>query len=178
MPRMPMPRATLLTLTVALAACGAPSPTSPTWPLSAPIMASEAGTVDADALVLLAAEALAPPPAAAKARRVLAFGTGPQLPEGIDALVVADDGAAAAIDLALLYSHGITIPPRLPLGCRVLTRANAAAGGAARPFAGDFALQMLRGQHTQVLTTTPSVDVVFTIGCVRCGDDAQAKAVE
>lgn len=179
MSSMSMPNIALLTAAMALVACSEDRMTTTSWQLAAAIAANEVDAAGGDALVLTAPGLPAPANAAGKApRRVLAFGQGSQLPTGVDAMVVADDGAAAAVDLALLRCSGITIPLRLPLGCRVMTHANAAAGGTARPFAGDFALQTLRAEHAKVLTTTPEIDVVFPIGCVRVGDDATVRATE
>ena len=174
---MPIPRRLLLTAVAVLTACGGKRPAGPTWPLAEPIAIDALAERDGNpaALVLQSADLAARLPTAARPRRVLTFGRGAKLPAGIDAMVVADDGARAAADLALLHCHGITLPARLPLGGRVLTPATEAAGGTARPFAGDFALQMLRNQHAELLTTAPTNDVVFTIGCVRCGDAPEVQ---
>jgi hypothetical protein len=83
-----------------------------------------------------------------------------------DALVVPDDGIAAAVDLALLWSHGTAPPSRLPLGAQIITAADQAAGGHRRPAPGDLVLQVLRGQHAELLTTTPAIDVVFRVAFV------------
>lgn len=85
---------------------------------------------------------------------------------GVDAMVAPDDGVRAAVDLALLWSHGIQPPQALPLGAQVVTPANRAAGGERRPAAGDLMLQVLRSQHPEELTTTPTIDVVFRIAFV------------
>ena len=96
-------------------------------------------------------------------------------PTAGDAIVVADDGAAAAVELALLSCHGIDLPPRVPLGSRTITHANAAAGGAPRLGPGQLILQLLRNQHTALLTEQPTGDVVFRIGFVGQRPDAHHR---
>ncbi len=85
----------------------------------------------------------------------------------LDSIIVATTGAAVAVDLALLASHGIELPKQVALGTRTVTAANAAAGGAPRLAPGDLGMEMLRRQHTEVLTTTPSTDVIFKIALVQ-----------
>ena len=76
--------------------------------------------------------------------------------DAADALVLTATGADAAIDLALLAANGIGVPQtRIPIGTRIITPADEAAGG--EPFAapGDFVLQMLRHQHGEALRPGP-----------------------
>lgn len=88
------------------------------------------------------------------------------------AVIERPTAAAAAIDLVLLAVSGIAPPERLLIGARILTKANAAAGGKPVPAPGDFVLDLLRRQHGDTLTTTPTIDVVFRIGVVvAAGDD-------
>jgi ABC-type sugar transport system substrate-binding protein len=94
----------------------------------------------------------------------------------LDATVVAPTGAAAAIDFALLAVQGAAPPPRLLLGPRILTKANLAAGGLQVPSPGEFMLQALRHQHRDILTTTPTIDVVFRIALVQFDDRPARQA--
>ncbi|HEX6810368.1 MAG TPA: substrate-binding domain-containing protein [Planctomycetota bacterium] len=104
----------------------------------------------------------------------------------IDATVLHPTCADTVIDMALLACSGIAPPRRLVLGTRLYTKATLAAGGTIVPAPGDIVVAMLRGQHASVLTTTPSIDVVFRIGMAlrtdgearrtRIGDELQAAA--
>jgi ABC-type sugar transport system substrate-binding protein len=96
-----------------------------------------------------------------------------RLAEGvIDATFVHATGAAEAIDMALLACSGIPPPRRLVLGTRMLTKATLAAGGTVVPSPGDFVVAALQRQHASVLTTTPTIDVVFRIAMAhRAGGD-------
>lgn len=79
------------------------------------------------------------------------------------AVVLDETGAAVAVDLALLWCHGITPPRRLALGTRILM-----PGGAVitQPAPGDFVVTLLRREHAALLTDKPQTDVVFRIGLV------------
>lgn len=98
------------------------------------------------------------------------------------AVVLDETGADAAIDLALLWCHGIAPPSHLPLGTRIL---RSGVPDAAQPAPGDFVLELLRRQHGDLLTSQPNTDVVFRIGCavlradgrhLRVRDQARAAA--
>lgn len=89
----------------------------------------------------------------------------------IDATFEYPTCGAAAIDLALLAVSGIAIPREVELGTRLWTRANLAAGGQTFPAPGDVGLIGLRRAHADVLTTQPTIDVVFRIGMAQCTDD-------
>lgn len=88
--------------------------------------------------------------------------------ELLDAVIVGDSGAAAAIDLALLACNGVA-PPRQPIeiGCRTITAANRAAGGSMRAGPGDAFLAMTRMQHQKVLTTQPATDENHQVGILQ-----------
>ena len=92
----------------------------------------------------------------------------------IDATFLHPTGAAAAIDMALLACSGIAPPRKLLLGTCMFTKATLAAGGTLVPSPGDVMVEALRRQHASVLTTTPTIDVVFRIAMVhRTGGDAR-----
>ncbi|MBM4061151.1 MAG: substrate-binding domain-containing protein [Planctomycetes bacterium] len=95
----------------------------------------------------------------------------------IDATFEYPTGAAAAIDLALLACSGIAPPRRVIVGTRAYTVANLAAGGEPVPSPGEIVLANLRTQHAAVLTTTPTIDVVFRIGMAQCRDREPRGAV-
>ena len=85
---------------------------------------------------------------------VVAIGRKPEQvgDDAADALVIETTGAEAVIDLALLAANGIAIPQtRIPIGTRIITRADAVAGGERFAAPGDFVLQMLRQQHRDAL---------------------------
>jgi hypothetical protein len=85
-----------------------------------------------------------------------------------DAVIVADTGANAAVDLALLSCNGIPIQPnRIELGTRIITPANRAANGSAQVAPGDAIMALTRMQHAALLTTKPSIDVVHLIGFIQ-----------
>lgn len=88
----------------------------------------------------------------------------------IDATFEYPTGAKTAIDLALLACSGIAVPKRVVLGTRTFTKANLAAGGEAVPSPGEFVIANLQHQHSDVLTTKPTTDVVFRIGMAQCTD--------
>jgi ABC-type sugar transport system substrate-binding protein len=88
----------------------------------------------------------------------------------IDATFEYPTGAETAIDLALLACSGIAVPKRVVLGTRTFTKANLAAGGEAVPSPGEFVIANLRHQHSGVLSTKPTTDVVFRIGMAQCTD--------
>jgi hypothetical protein len=93
-------------------------------------------------------------------------------PKAVAETLIADvTGAAVAVDLALLAASGLDVPARFGIGTRTLTAANAAAGGTARPAPGDPMFEILRRQHANVLTTTPSIDVVLPIALVQMRAD-------
>jgi ABC-type sugar transport system substrate-binding protein len=92
-----------------------------------------------------------------------------RLAEGvIDATVLCPTCADAAIDMALLACSGIAPRPRLLLGTRLYTKATQASGGRLVPSPDDIFVQGLRMQHANVLTTTPTIDVVFRVGLALC----------
>lgn len=79
---------------------------------------------------------------------------------------------AEAIDLALLACSGVSgLPKDIRLGTRKFTRANVAAGGAPITSPGDIVMANLRTQHGAVLTTEPTIDVLFRVGMAQCTDD-------
>lgn len=163
-----------------LLACGGDRAAPTTWQLQATVGSdSAAATADTPRAVVRSSTAteLPLPAAGTPTPVVLAFGDEPRCPTGIDAVVVADHGAAAAVDLALLFCSGIAPPPKLPLGARIVNAANQAAGGTTRPAPGDVVLQLLRQQHAGLLSTSPSTDVVFPIGLLRGADDPTSKAI-
>jgi hypothetical protein len=85
-----------------------------------------------------------------------------------DAVIVAETGAAAAVDLALLACNGIALPPsKFELGTRTVTPANLAAGGTATVAPGDAMLAMMHMQHAALLTTKPETDYVHVIGAMQ-----------
>tara|TARA_R110002072_G_scaffold67163_3_gene165118 strand:- start:137742 stop:138749 length:1008 start_codon:yes stop_codon:yes gene_type:complete len=85
-----------------------------------------------------------------------------------DAVIVADTGATAAIDLALLACNGVAVPPiRIEVGLRTFTPANRAAGGTSRPGPGDAGLVVLCMPHGKLLTTTPETDEIHRIGLLQ-----------
>ena len=81
----------------------------------------------------------------------------------LDTVVVDDHGVTAAVDVALLWCHGIVPPRRLTVGTTVVGPGDA-AGGTPSQAPGDFVIGMLRHQHRDLLTSTPKTDVVFRIG--------------
>lgn len=116
--------------------------------------------------VAIAATKAAPPPG------LRVVGVADQtLAGGYEALVVRGDVATTAVELALLACHGVALPPKVALGVRVLTAANAAAGGTLRIAPGDIGFAMLKREHAALLTTKPTGDVVFRIGLVADKDD-------
>lgn len=100
------------------------------------------------------------------------FGDAPPAGATLDSDVrIADEiGAAAAVDMALLWLHDIAPPAKLPLGTRAFTAANLAAGGTPRPAPGDLIVSMLRAQHRDVVTTQPATDVIHPLGFVAAAD--------
>lgn len=98
--------------------------------------------------------------------------TVPAAPRPNETFVIEPTGAAAGISLALLACNGIELPHEIGLGVRVVTAANAAAGGEQRPAPGDLAMLMLGREHADVLTTRPAIDVVFSIAFVQSRADA------
>ncbi len=94
----------------------------------------------------------------------------------IDATFEYPTCAEAAIDLALLAASGIPLPRRVMVGTRKLTKDNIAAGGEAVPSPGEFVLANLRRQHAEVLSQTPTIDVVFRIAMAQCTDGEPWRA--
>jgi hypothetical protein len=90
------------------------------------------------------------------------------------ALVVAPTGVAVAVDLALLWCHGIVPPRRLALGPRFVL-----PGGSmtTQPAPSDFVVELLRRQHGDLLTLQPQTDVVFRIGTATLRDDGVQRLV-
>ncbi|MBL8728143.1 MAG: substrate-binding domain-containing protein [Planctomycetes bacterium] len=84
------------------------------------------------------------------------------------AVVFEETGAAVAVDMALLWCHGITPPRRLPLGTHFVTPGGVSSP---QPAPGDFVVELLRRQHADLLTTTPQTDVVFRMGLVMSRAD-------
>jgi len=82
-----------------------------------------------------------------------------------DAVIVADTGAATAIDLALLACNGVT-PPAKPIevGSHTITPANRAAGGTSHAGPGNAFMAITRIQHSKLLTTKPETDESHQIG--------------
>jgi ABC-type sugar transport system substrate-binding protein len=78
------------------------------------------------------------------------------------AVVLDETGAGVAVDLALLWCHGITPPRRLTIGTHIL---RAGQPDTTQPAPGDFVVELLRRQHGDLLTDKPGTDVVFRIGC-------------
>jgi len=75
-------------------------------------------------------------------------------------------GAEVAIDMALLACSGIAPPRRIAPRVHVYTKANLAAGGEVVPRPDEVVLDLLRRQHADVLTTQPTIDIVFRMGLV------------
>jgi len=100
---------------------------------------------------------------------VVTIGAAPNDQEEIaDAVIVAETGAAAAIDLALIACNGIPVSANeLEIGTRTITSANRAAGGSVRVAPGDAIMAMIRMQHSAVLTTTPETDVMHLVGMLQ-----------
>ncbi len=173
----------LLTLT----ACGDPATTNgaPLYELQTPATEPDASTLaqslqETDRPLLVFAHDDASIAAAAAGRRT---STRPEIKivgtpgngslarlddDSADAVVVVsiDALATAATELCLLAVSGISPPPQVAIGARWFTRANRAAGGQTLPSPAEFALAALRQQHAEVLTTTPTIDVVFRVGLV------------
>ena len=100
---------------------------------------------------------------------VITIGEAPKTePEIADAIIVAETGAAVAVDLALLACNGITIPKaQLEIGSRTITPANRAAGGDISIAPGDAVVALMRMQHTGLLTNNPETDVRHLIGVIQ-----------
>jgi hypothetical protein len=88
--------------------------------------------------------------------------------------VVDDSAAGVAVDLAVLWLQGVQLPTKLPLGTRIVTAANAAAGGSARPAPGDLVVSMLRSQHAALLGERPG-DAAQPVGLLRANDTEQHR---
>ncbi|MGK0433999.1 MAG: ABC-type sugar transport system substrate-binding protein [Planctomycetota bacterium] len=85
-----------------------------------------------------------------------------------DAVIVANSGAAAAVDFALLACNGVALPTKLiEVGLRTITPANRAAGGTLRPGPGDFFLATMRMEHGKLLTTKPETDESHPVGLLQ-----------
>jgi hypothetical protein len=101
---------------------------------------------------------------------------GPKPEEGqdiADAVIVAETGAPAAVDFALLACNGVDLQPnRIEVGTRTFTAANRAAGGQPRVAPGDVLLAMMRMQHAAALTRDPKEDVVHSVGLITCDPNA------
>lgn len=110
-------------------------------------------------------------PARANARLLLASADdAAPLPDGVDVLVVAETGAAIAVDCAVVASGGQRLPERLSVGARTLTAASAAAGGVRRPAPGDLAAAMLRRDHGELFAPGGSPGGRRRIAFVRAAD--------
>jgi hypothetical protein len=198
---MPIARLLLLAAWLPLAACSKPLLCDPTGKLrvverivvadattGAAAVAAKLREHGAIAAVIgldaMSADAIAGVPAdgdLAKCRRVT---IGPR-PAAADTMpanaarIVEENGGAAAVDLAVLWLAGAFNksggpegpPPRLALGTRVHTAANAAAGGAPRPAPGDLMLAMLRTEHAGLLRV-PATTGSQALGLLRAGDAA------
>lgn len=117
-----------------------------------------------------AAQKLTGPSGAApeRARLVtIADETAEAKPDERHALVVAPTGAATAVDIALLWCHGVAPPHRLALGPRVRLPDGTTT---TQPSPSDFVVKMLRLEHAELLSTTPATDVVFRVGLVTLHD--------
>ena len=85
-----------------------------------------------------------------------------------DNVIVAETGATAAVDLALLASNGIKLPPnRVAIGTKAFTPANLAAGGVSRGAPGDAYMAFTRAQHAGILTEHPETDEVHQLGMLQ-----------
>jgi ABC-type sugar transport system substrate-binding protein len=85
-----------------------------------------------------------------------------------DAVIVANTGAATAIDLALLACNGVTLPTKhIEVGSRTVTPANRAAGGMSQAGPGDAFMAITRIQHSKLLTTKPETDESHQVGLLQ-----------
>lgn len=132
------------------------TPTTTGGPLPADLRAVAIGDSDPDAMVAAAAT---------PAWRQLAART---------AIVLDASGAGVAVDLALLWCHGITPPRRLTIGTRMLRTGQP---DLVQPAPGDFVVELLRREHAALLTDKPQTDVVFRIGCVTLHPDDQPSGM-
>jgi ABC-type sugar transport system substrate-binding protein len=100
---------------------------------------------------------------------VIVIGDAPDDKEELaDAVVVANTGAATAIDLAILACNGITLPAKLiEVGSRTITPANRAAGGTLHAGPGDAFMAITRMQHSKLLTTKPETDESHQVGLLQ-----------
>jgi len=88
--------------------------------------------------------------------------------EMADAVIVAETGAAAAVDLALIACNGFPVSANeFEIGTRTITPANRAAGGSVRVAPGDAIMAMVRMQHAAVLTTQPDTDEIHFVGMLQ-----------
>ncbi|MCA8952817.1 MAG: substrate-binding domain-containing protein [Planctomycetes bacterium] len=77
-----------------------------------------------------------------------------------------------AIDLALLACSGVEVAPkRFKLGSRMYTKATVASGGSPIRSPDEVVLAQLQQRHADVLTTEPTIDIVFRVGMAQCTDD-------
>ena len=100
---------------------------------------------------------------------VITIGPTPSPTEELcDTVIVAETGATAAVDLALLASNGIKLPPnRVEIGTKTFTPANLAAGGASQGAPGDAYMAYTRTQHAAILTGNPDTDEIHQIGMLQ-----------
>ncbi|MFT4515788.1 MAG: ABC-type sugar transport system substrate-binding protein [Planctomycetota bacterium] len=141
-----------------------------------PATLTETVTNEADTTLIVAFESnnrevIAATNAAKRTTRpfVIVIGDTPGGKEDLaDAVIVANSGAAAAIDFALLACNGVALPTtRIEVGSRTITPANRAAGGTLQAGPGDAFLQITRIEHGKLLTTKPETDEVHKVGILQ-----------
>lgn len=100
---------------------------------------------------------------------VVTIGPTPSSTEELcDTVIVAETGATAAVDLALLASNGVELPPnQVAIGTKTFTPANLAAGGASRGAPGNAYMAYIRTQHAEILTVDPATDEIHQIGMLQ-----------
>ncbi len=185
---MQLPRGFAFASLVALAACGEQTPTKPAWRLGEVVAAADAGKLAQAwaaakqkhapaATVVFDAGALAAVVAAKDTAPRVAIGVAPKQLAANETWVVPSSGAVAAVKLALLAARGKSLPPAIGVGAHIVTAANAAAGGDARPAPGDFALLMLEREHGDVITTAPRTDDLCVLDFVQWRSDAWHERV-
>ncbi len=137
---------------------------------------TETVSAEADATLIVAfgaknQEILARTAAARRATQpfVVTIGSIPNSTEELcDNVIVAETGATAAVDLALLASNGIKLPPnQVEIGTKTFTLANRAAGGTSRGAAGDAYMAYTRAQHAGILTENPETDEIHQVGMLQ-----------
>lgn len=100
----------------------------------------------------------------AAAPQVVAFDRSVRHEPMPDALVVVESGAQVALELALMACAGADVPKTpIPVGPRIVTRANEAAGGELHAAPGDFVVQLLRLKHAAALQPGPAKSVPLLV---------------